>query len=224
MNPEVDVLTVLHAPGYAPAMDEVIIARIEELAPDSAGISEAYRIAGRPLHNRRDYRARVGRSDRDTRAVVSPMGDAGDTPILVRGDLDIVRHRAFKVTNPNAALWRKFAPERWLNVVSYEWAGRTVTHINVHPSPYFAGPRKWLKVMRAAVREVHAAKARGELVVLTGDLQTGRATALLREAGLTVWAVGVDFIATFGFRRAGVQVVNVPRLDHPWMLARLRVA
>ena len=221
-----DTFTVLHAPGHAPDMDASIIERAESTGADVIAFSEAYKIAGQELHGRPDYRVKVGRSNVSTRLVRSPMGDAGDNPILTAtATLERIQYRRpWRVTHPGPTKWMKFTPERWLNVERVQWGYVTVTVIAAHPSPFFAGPFKWRRVMSAAIREVHAAKARGDAVVLVGDLQTRRATALLREAGLEVFASGIDYLAWSGFKRFSTQVFRVEPLDHPWILARFVVA
>ena len=212
-------LVVGHFPGYAPVMHRPdILHRMKATRCDSGGISEGYRIAGRVLHNDPDYRTRVGRSSVDTRMVPSPMGDAGDTVISVRDDHRILARKAERITHPGPLRFLKWTPERWGTVVTYDHPQGPVTHINIHPSPVFAGPRKWRKVIDWALRKIRAAKAAGNIVVLTGDLQTkARIRGLLGEQGLSSWNNGVDWIAWHGVQLVGVRTVRVDGLDHPWL-------
>ena len=212
-------IVVLHAPGYAPVMSRPdIVVRAEATGADSIGWSEAYSIAGQVLHNRPGYQVRVGRSSVNTRLVRSPMGDAGDTPISVREGHRIVSARRTRITAPG--LPRKFAPERWLTVATYESPAGLVTHINVHPSPRFCVPFQWRKVMAAALKAARSARAAGNHVVLTGDLQTKRGVrALLAGAGMESWNAHVDWLGwSRSLRLVSAKQVDVEGLDHPWLL------
>jgi hypothetical protein len=212
-----EALIVGHFPGYAPVMHRPdILHRMKQTGCDSGGISEGYRIAGRVLHGDPDYRVRVGRSDVDTRACPSPMGDAGDTPIIVRREHPLLWSSADRITKPG--LPRKFAPERWLTVATYRHPQGIVTHVNVHPSPVFCSLLAWRRNMKAALRAV-AARTAGNHVVLTGDLQTKRVRGMLTDAGLSAWNNGVDWIAwSEGLQLVSTRVIQVPDLDHPWLV------
>lgn len=213
-------LVVLHAPGYAPEMDERVVEKAEALGADSIGWSEVYRMADRLSSV--GYWCQVRTSPVSTRAVRSPRGDAGDNPISVRRRRQVRRSSAVKVTDPGQPL--KYAPERWVYTVTYQWDRGLVTHISAHPSPLFVGNRPWRAVMRVALGEVKAARRRGEDVVLSGDFQTGRlfCKTMLRAAGLRVWNDGVDYVChSKGLRRVSEQTIRVDGLDHPWMLAHL---
>lgn len=214
-TPALKPIVFLHAPGYAPKMTEAIVLEAEATEADSIAYSEAYRVA--PLKSRKAYRSRVGFSVTRTRAVDSPNGDAGDNPVCVRRDHRITRSEMRAVDSPGRP--RKYAPQRWLTAVDYLWGDQLVCHISVHPSPVFCGIHKWSKVMRQAALEVEAARKRGALVVLSGDLQTRAATRTLKAMGLQVWRDRIDFIAHDArllltsrrtFRPAG--------MDHNWML------
>lgn len=220
-----DILKVLHAPGYAPRVGPASVRAAEDNHPDTIGWSEAYKAAGW-LNQRPLYRAVVGRSKVNTRKVTSTRGDAGDNPISVRDDHHISDRRSYRVTHPGPLPVRKWAPERWVTVAVFEWNGEWVTHINVHPSPPFTGLLKWRKVMNAALREVRMAKAAGRLVVLTGDLQTRSAGAKLIRVGLKVWREGIDYVAyspRFQRQVDGSRTFKPEGMDHPWMLAALRL-
>jgi hypothetical protein len=215
-------LMILHAPGYAPRMTLATVARAERTNADSIGYSEAYKVA-HMLGVNNDYRDVVGHSQVNTRKVnPSLRGDAGDNPISVRGDHHLQSAKVEKITNPGTPL--KYAPERWGTRATYEWTdsgGLFVTHISVHPSPLFTGIRRWRRVMRWASAEVQEAHARGELVVLTGDMNSRFASAFLRPGriGLRPWRVGIDYI--FYDRRlllAEARTLAVNGMDHPWML------
>jgi hypothetical protein len=214
-----EALVVGHFPGYAPVMHRPdILHRMKQTGCDSGGLSEAYSIAGIVLHSDPDYRVRVGRSTVDTRAVRSPRGDAGDTPVIVREDRRLVASKTMRVTAPGMP--RKFAPERWLTVVTYEHPLGFVTHVNVHPSPVFCGPLAWRRNMIAAVRAVRSARAVGNHVVLTGDLQTKRVVrGMLADAGLSAWNSGVDWLAwSKGLQLVSTRAFRVEDLDHPWLV------
>jgi hypothetical protein len=202
-----------------------IVHRAESTGADSIGWSEANRIAGRVLHNRPDYRAFCGKSDVDTRLVPSPMGDAGDVVISVRDDHRILAKKAERITHPGPLRFLKWTPERWGTVVTYDHPQGPVTHINIHPNPVFTGPLKWRKVMAWGIRRVHAAKAAGNHVVLTGDLQTKAVRSMLTGAGLEVWNVGVDWLAwSDGLQLVSTREIRVDDLDHPWLLGTFAAA
>lgn len=214
-----DQLVVLHAPGYGPIMHRPdIIHRAEATGADSIGWSEANRIAGQVLHNRPDYRAFCGRSTVDTRRIPNPMGDAGDTVISVRDGHRILAKKAERITHPGPLRFLKWTPERWGTVVTYDHPQGAVTHINIHPSPVFAGPLKWRKVMDWGMKKVRSGRAAGNHVVLTGDLQTKAVRPMLTGAGLSVWNNGVDWIAwSADLQLVGVRTIQVDGLDHPWL-------
>jgi hypothetical protein len=217
-------LAILHAPCYGPKVSRTTQRTAEGTRADSIGYSEFYKQAGN-LGVDSKYRDVVGHSNVNTRLVDSPRGDAGDNPISVRGDHHLRSAKVFKVTSPGTPL--KFAPERWLVVARYEWGGEVVCHVNVHPSPVFTSLVKWRRVMRAAAGEVRKAKARGDLVVLTGDLQTRAAQVWLRRLGLRVWRVGIDYVAydpRLQRRDAGSRTWTPDGMDHVWMLAEFRLA
>lgn len=218
-------LRILHAPCYAPKVHLGAIFTAERTKADSIGYSELYRVAHLVGHHPTRYQGVVGHSDVDTRFVDSPRGDAGDNPIAVRGDHRILGANIVKLTKPGRPL--KYAPERWGKAVRYRWTDEVVCHIDVHPSPKFTSLAKWARVMRWAAKQVRDAQARGELVVLTGDLQTRRtATLLLRRLGLKVWRERIDFIAHDPRlqKQASSHVIQVPTSDHPWMLAEFKLA
>jgi hypothetical protein len=215
-----EALIVLHAPGYGPIMHRPdIVHRAESTGADSIGWSEANRIAGRVLHNRPDYRAFCGKSDVDTRRIPNPMGDAGDTVISVRDDHRILAKKAERITHPGPLRFLKWTPERWGTVVTYDHPQGPVTHINIHPSPVFTGHRKWRKVIDWALRKIRSARAAGNHVVLTGDLQTKRLIrGILAEVGLSSWNVGVDWLAwSNGLQLVSTREIRVDGLDHPWL-------
>lgn len=226
MDPEtLRLLRVAHCPGYAPAWRMHLIRKAEHLDADSLALSEAYKVAG-SLSGRPTYAGVVWHSHTDTRAVSSPMGDAGDTPLLV--------HRHNRITHEWTALAsapgkpEKFAPERWVSEVTYEWHRQAVTHVTVHPVPLFCGRLVWVRTMRMALRRVRRANRLGHLVVLTGDLQTASKSLarLLRLAGLVVHREGIDYLCHN--RRltlvGDLEVVQQPQFDHPWLVANLRLA
>ena len=210
-------LVILHAPGHAPDVDIATINAAEATDADSIGYSEAYRIAA-ALPTRRDYSAVVGHSLVNTRLVRSPCGDAGDNPIAVNRRHAPKRGRVVKADTPGRP--EKFAPERHVYVVDYDWPNGRVCHINAHPSPLFCGLRKWRRVMRVVQREVALAKTRGCLVIVTGDLQTNvAATRMLKSAGLKVWRDRIDFIAySPELLLIGRRVFRPAGMDHNWML------
>jgi hypothetical protein len=215
-----EALVVLHAPGYAPVMVRPdIVKRAESTGADSIGWSEAMSIAGRVLHNRPDYRAFCGKSAVDTRRVHSPMGDAGDVVISVRDDHRILAKKAERITHPGPLRFAKWTPERWGTVVTYDHPQGPVTHINIHPNPIFTGPVKWRKVIDWALRKIRAAKAAGNHVVLTGDLQTKRRIrAIFAEVGMSSWNRHVDWLMwSDGLQLVSTREILVDGLDHPWL-------
>jgi hypothetical protein len=104
--------------------------------------------------------------------------------------------------------------------VSCEASEGLVTHVNVHPSPVFCGIVAWRRNMNAALRAVRSARAAGNHVVLTGDLQTKRVVrGMLVDAGLSTWNNGVDWIAwSSSLQLVSTRVIRVPDLDHPWIV------
>lgn len=211
--------TVLHAPGYAPRFDDKTISAALRTKATVIGFTEAYRKASR--HMAPGYRTSVGHSSTDTRAVWSPLGDAGDNPLCVSPAVVAMHQR--RVDTPGRPA--KYAPERWLNRVYANIDDELVCVISVHPSPVFCGLRKWNGVMRAARTAVRHAKSRGVPVVLIGDLQTRAGAVLLRSMGLRVWRKGVDFIAYSKELELVKKSIVTPAglgLDHPWMLAGFR--
>jgi hypothetical protein len=200
------------------------VRQAERLGADSAALSEAYKVADLPSALPA-YDVVATRSDVDTRAVRSRLGDAGDNPVMVRRRHAITRRHAERITAPGEP--RKYAPERWVYSVTYRLHGdgHKVTHVSVHPSPLFCGRRAWLKVMRAGLAEVRRAKRLRHYVILTGDLQTsGRlARGLLRLAGLVVHAHGIDYLChNKALTLVGdLQVLQVDGFDHPWLVADL---
>ncbi len=210
-------LVIVCAPGYAPRFTLDTVRAAEALDADSIGYTEAYKVAATLGATTSRYRSFVGKSDVDTRAVTSMRGDAGDNPVSVLRGRGAVG-QAYRIDGPGRPA--KYAPERWLTMAAYRWNGRRVVHINLHPSPRFCGWRKWRKAIRRGTAEVERALAAGRIVVLTGDLQSRRATRLLKESGLKVWRVGVCFIAySPDLHLADQEVHRVAGMDHPWMVA-----
>lgn len=216
-------LRILHAPGYGPRATKANLSRILNSNPTSAGTSESGRIAhlfGTPTVTP-GYEGVVGFSPVDTRrARPSYRGDAGDNPMLVRAELPIHTIKIEKLTDPGRPL--KLTPERWGYAVRYEWNGQVVRHINMHMSIRVLHPWRWRREWNWLRNQVVSANRRGDLPVVTGDLNTGRASTKLRKLGLIVWRIGVDYVAWS--HRLGLvksRKWTPPNVDHPWMLAVL---
>jgi hypothetical protein len=218
-------LSILHAPAHAPSLNLAALRFACGQGADSIGFTEAYAMT-RALRRRVGYRCRVGKSPVDTRGVVSPRGDAGDVPILVRRSNPIAWWHAERVHGPGEPA--KFAPERWLTQVAYEARVGGVDHIAAHPSPRFVDDgRAWDEYMVRLCQVVDRARERGRFVVLTGDMQAAHSVdEALRDHGLIVWRVGIDVIATSpGLRRVEASRLVDPSQvrqahPHPWLLAR----
>lgn len=211
-------LKIAHTPGHAPdvTMDTVRVAEL--LGADSYSPSEWYRVADK-VRDRPKYEGIVGFSKTNTRAVVSPRGDAGDNPVCIKKQHEILHRVSRVVDKPGTPA--KFAPERSLKRGDYRWNQLVVSHTSIHPSPTFVGIEKWRHVMEEMVKEVEDAQADGHLVVVTGDLQSPILPApYFKRLGLKTWSTGVDWIAYD--RRLGLlgQVTqHVAGMDHPWMTA-----
>lgn len=216
-------LSILHAPTYGPTFDLGAIRFACSVDADSIGFTEAYRMTA-ALRRRIGYRCRVGKSLVDTRAINSPRGDAGDVPILVRRRLPLIEWHAERVTPPGFP--QKFAPERWITEVVYEHAIGDVEHINAHPDPAFVDGHLWERYMDRLVSRITRAADRGRHVIVTGDLQSGRAARYLDRANLDYWRVGIDYIAHSPHLRIVERSPLVDRSQvgqespHPWLLAR----
>ncbi len=213
-------LRILHAPGYGPRANKSTLRRIKNTRVDSAGTSEAYRIAH--LFGYVDgYTGISFHSPTSTRRVQPSLsGDAGDNPMLVRDDHLLLSSRVSKLTDPGQP--RRLTPERWGYQVRYEWDDKIVCHINLHMSVRWLHPWRWKQEWKWARSEVLSARRHGEYVVVTGDLNTRSAGKQLRELGLKVWRIGVDYLA-FDERlfRGNSRSWTPPNTDHPWMRADL---
>jgi hypothetical protein len=212
----------LCAPGHAPDVWPSTVAEAEQTGADAIAWSEAYRESDNLL-NRPKYRAVIGRSDVNTRAVSSPHGDAGDNPVSVAWGLPIDRRVVTKVDDPGKPA--KFAPERWLYEVDVVWQGKVVTIISAHPSPLFVGRLKWAKVMREVRKAIRRAQARGNAVILAGDLQTGGRLVryYMRGLGMKAWVVGVVWVAWSGLEQVDGRTLQPKGMDHQWMLATFKL-
>lgn len=215
-------LRILHAPGKAPNVDLHTLHTAEKANADSIGYSEVYKVTASLEVARARYKTPLAVSRVRTRKMNSPHGDAGDNPVSVRWDHHQFGHTAYKVDDPSRLPgMAKWGPERWLYRVDYRWDALAVTHIDIHPSPVFVGLAKWRRVMDAMVAEARKAQAAGNLVIVTGDLQSARLPAsYFKRLGLDTWNMGVDWIA-FDRRlgRMGSVVEHPAGMDHPWMLA-----
>lgn len=219
------VLTILHAPGYAPSLDLGAIRFACSVGADSIGFTEAYKVIP-ALRRRVAYRCKVGRSSTDTRAVESPRGDAGDVPILIRRRHRLVDWRAVRMTPPGEP--RKFAPERWATSATYAHPFGDVEHLALHPDPRFVDDDLWRAYMSRAESLAIRALDRGRHLIVTGDLQVGSTllAPMFARLDLDYWRLGVDYIAHSPHlrMRERSRLVDPSQVEvehpHPWMLAR----
>lgn len=219
------MLTILHAPSWAPGIDLASVRLACSTRADSIGFTEAFRVISL-LQRRVAYRCRVGRSQVDTRAVNSPRGDAGDVPILIRRRRPMIDWDALRVCPPGHP--PKYAPERWITDAVYDHPFGDVAHINAHPDPRFVDPfaEHWARYMDRLRSRVRFHQRRGRIVILTGDLQTGALADWFDTLDLAHWRAGIDYVGySPHLRLAERSILRDPAQvreehPHPWMLAR----
>lgn len=198
-------IVLVHAPLHAPTATTADAKRALGLGGCIVNMTEAYALQGW-LHRRAAYRCTVGRSQRDTRGVRSPRGDAGDNPVMSRREHKLITGWAVWTTAPSVPL--RLAPERWLTGIELEHPALGTDLLeawNAHPNPVGhpdegRGVRMvtWDRTMNELEARLTRGQNAGNVLVGSGDLQVGRGVAtaadLFHDLGLKTWNVGPDWI------------------------------
>lgn len=226
-------LTVLHAPLHGPDFTKADAKAAMALGADSLAFSEA-NVLARWLRRRVRYRCRVMRSSIDTRRVRSPLGDAGDNPVMVKRGHKRLQSWGVMACTPSEPV--RIAPARFLYGEAYAHPFGDVEHLSAHPNAGVSKfrtlrvprVRKYAATMRMLEAKVRRAQDKGRLVIVTGDLQMSKRCTqrwspdqTFRRLGLRTYAAGIDWIA-YDPRLVLLEAKVLeprPGHDHPWILA-----